>query len=343
VKLHVGYRLKGDFVLDGCIFVYAHVLVAARLRILVFDAGATGFVKNTASVALPSGSVDPNPDNNTATDGTFMAGTGDSSLVTHYEMEENGGTDLVDSSFYLNDGSLYGDPGWGTGVDGLAMEFDGDGDYALVDDDPSLDITDAITLAAWVKPGTNSTQYLIKKATIGGIDGYELSLASSASTEKAFVRFNQATSGNDYRLDTISTYPSDGNTWVHLAATYDGSTIRIYYNGQEEGSDAGPASIAVNSLPLGIGADSTGATEFQGSLDDVRVYNRALSASEIRRLAGFCEADYNTDGDVDGSDLWVIVDDFGCTSGCSADITGDDAVDQEDLELFAGQFGGPCP
>jgi uncharacterized repeat protein (TIGR01451 family) len=308
-------------------------------------AGAVGFVRNNASVALPSGTVDPNPGNNTATDGTFMAGTGDSSLVAHYAMEENSGTGLLDSSFYMNDGLLYGNPGWGSGVEGLAMEFDGAGDYALVPDNPSLDITDKITLAAWIKAGKADTQYLIKKAIIGNTDGFELALSSPSSgagPQKVFVRFNEHSSANVYRLNSTSTYPVDG-TWIHAAATYDGSTIRIYYNGREEGSAPGPSAIAVNNLDLGIGADSSGATQFQGSLDDVRVYNRALSAFEIRRLAGFCEGDYDTDGDADGADLWQIVSGFGCASGCSTDITGDDAADQSDVELFAEQFGGLCP
>ena len=73
---------------------------------------------------------------------------------------------------------------------------------------------------------------------------------------------------------------------MHVAATYDGTTIRLYVNGVQEGGNlAGPASIATNNLALGIGAQPDGATNLQGAMDDVRLYNTALSASEIAALA----------------------------------------------------------
>jgi len=266
-----------------------------------FDAGATGMVVNTASVDPPGGTTDPDLADNSATDSTFMTGTGDPDLVAQYAMEEGSGGVLIDSSFYGSDGTLYGDPGWVAGVDGLALDLDGTGDYALAPDDPSLDVTDEITLAAWVRPRVTGTQYLVKKATINGTDGYELSLSS---TGKVFTRFNQASSANAYRIDSISSYPADGATWVHLAATYDGSDIRLYFNGVEEASAAATFSIAANTLALGIGAQSDGATEFNGSMDDVGVYGRALTLTEIEELAGV-----SPDGefalDFDGSSDYV--------------------------------------
>ncbi|MCK4773825.1 MAG: hypothetical protein KAT30_03530, partial [Candidatus Krumholzibacteria bacterium] len=144
------------------------------------------------------------------------------------------------------------------------------------------DITGEITLTAWIKPEKVGTQYLVKKAIISVTDGYELSLSSSGM---AFVRFNQFTSANTYRIDTTTPYPTDGNTWMHLAATYDGSTIRLYVNGAQESSAAAAFAIAANSLDLGIGAQSNGTTPFQGAMDDVRVYCRALGPMEIEALA----------------------------------------------------------
>ena len=100
------------------------------------------------------------------------------------------------------------------------------------------------------------------------------------------MRFNQATSGDTFRINSTTTYPSNGTTWMHVAATYDGTTIRLYVNGVQEGGNlAGPASIATNNLALGIGAQPDGASKLQGAMDDVRLYNTALSASEIAALA----------------------------------------------------------
>ena len=226
-----------------------------------------------------------------ANDGTDDSNVATVSIITAsdlrgwWEMEEGSGTSVIDSSGLGNDGTLSGNPTWITGQIGSALHLDGSGDYALVPDDPSLDITDEITIAAWVRPDQTGTQYLVRKGTQGGVDGYELSLASTSSTGKIFFRLNQATSGNTYRIDSTEAYPTDG-TWVHIAATYDGSKIRLYINGVFDHEIDGPAAIASNALPLGIGAQSDGASTFQGALDDVRVYARALSLAEIEALAG---------------------------------------------------------
>jgi hypothetical protein len=241
-------------------------------------------------------------------------------LVGNWRMEENGGTVLADSSAYGNDGALSGDPAWVPGVVGLALQLDGGGDYALVPDDVSLDIADAITMAAWIRPDAVGTQYLVKKATNGGQDGYELALSSSGLP---FVRFNQTSASNTYRVDAVTPYPTDGVTWMHLAATYDGSTVRIYVDGLEEGSAAAAFTIGTNDLPLGIGVQSDGASEFGGAMDEVRLYRRALGADEIFELAlgdpfvghwmmeedgGSVMADssaYGNDGTFVGDPTWV--------------------------------------
>ena len=72
---------------------------------------------------------------------------------------------------------------------------------------------------------------MIKKA--GGLaDGYAISFSSSGSI---FVRFNRASSGNTYRLESSEPFPQDG-TWVHVAATFDGQEIRLYIDGELDGT-----------------------------------------------------------------------------------------------------------
>ena len=112
---------------------------------------------------------------------------------------EGSGSTLVDSSGSGNNGGLQGNPTWVTGQHGQAIRFDGSGDYAVVPDASSLDISGAITIAAWVRPEKLATQYLVKKATNGGTNGYELSLSSAG---KVFVRFNQLTSGDTFRINS---------------------------------------------------------------------------------------------------------------------------------------------
>jgi hypothetical protein len=208
--------------------------------------------------------------------------------VGFWEMNEGPGTTLVDSSDQSNHGATVGAPTWITGTTGLGLHTDGIADYALVPANASLDITSAITLAAWIKPESQSAQDIIKKATLGLDDGYEFALSppeDPTSSGTLLFRLNEATSGDLYRVDTTTQYPFDGSTWVHVAATYDGATMRIFLNGVEEASIPGPPSIATNGLDLGIGAQSDSTRLFQGGLDDVRIYSRALSASEVARLS----------------------------------------------------------
>src|SRR4026209_237920 len=143
------------------------------------------------------------------------AGGASSPPVGDWRMNEGSGTVLVDPSTFGNNGTILGNPTWVTGQHGQAIRFDGSGDYATVPDNASLDISTAITMAAWVKPEAATTQNLIKKSTNGGTNGYELSLSAlgAASSQRAFVRFNQATNGDTYRVNATTMYPSHGTTW----------------------------------------------------------------------------------------------------------------------------------
>jgi hypothetical protein len=70
-------------------------------------------------------------------------------------------------------------------------------------------------------------------------------------------------------------------TWTHVAATYDGSTLRVYVNGGLQGSKAVSGPIQTSGGPLRLGGNSVWGEWFAGLIDDVRVYNRALGAAEI--------------------------------------------------------------
>ena len=202
--------------------------------------------------------------------------------------------DLTDSSGLANHASLSAvraRPSW-PGRSVRRSRSTGSQYASVPDDDNSLDLTTGMTLAAWIRPGTAATQDLIKKATNGAINGYELALASPTSPagQKVFVRLNQVASGDTYRVNSTTTYPTDG-TWIHVAATYDGTTIKLYINGVQEGANlAGPVGgIVTNTLAVGLGAQSDDTRRFTGLLDDARVYGSALSASEIAALAANAE------------------------------------------------------
>jgi hypothetical protein len=258
-------------------------------------------------------------------------------LVGHWKVDEGSGPTLVDATTN-HEGTIFGSPSWVTGKDGLALNLDGSTQYATVPHNSALNFSTGITLAAWIKPGKQGTQYVIKKAIINSTDGYELSLSNPG---KVFARFNRETAaaggdGNLYRIDSQTSYPTDGNTWMHIAATFDGANIRIYINGVEESSPVpGPALIATNSLALGIGAQSDGGTKFQGTIDDARVYDGALSQAEIQaltpRLVGHWAMEEN-------SGVTTLVD--SSHYGNDATISGGGLIRDDGQRGYAQKFDG---
>ena len=231
-----------------------------------------------SALMLPLGSV-------SAVSSNRVMCENDASLVGCWRMEEGSGTSLQDGGATpFNDGATNGSPSFSTPgkIGNYAIQLIGSPQYAIVPDDNSLDITSAITLAAWVKPEQRTTQNILKKTTGTTIpNGYELSLSSGGIV---FMRLN----GNvNYRVDSIATYPFDGNTWVHIAATYDGATLKVYINGVLNNSKTASTIIAANSTNLGIGAEpaATPINYFKGAIDDARIYNRALTDPEIAAIA----------------------------------------------------------
>ena len=256
--------------------------------------GATIGVPYNASVTVGDGqATDTENFNWTVTQAAPRPCGDDPALVGCWPMDEGSGTTAADGgALPANNVSFAGSPTWTIGQSGGAIGLNGSFQYGTTLDETSLDIANQITLAAWIKPVAQSAnpQDIVKKAVNGSVNGYELSLASTGSSwpNKPFVRFNQVASNDTYRVNATSLFPTDG-TWMHVAATYDGTTIRLYINGIEEGSMAASIPILTNNLPLSIGAQSDGTAAsrfFQGTLDQVRVYNRALSAEEIAGLVG---------------------------------------------------------
>ena len=210
----------------------------------------------------------------------------DPGLIGHFKMDEGGGARLKDISGYGNDADIVGSGTWSTGVKKLALGLDGS-THAVVSDQAQLNVTSGLTISGWIQPMAQADQELVSRAA-AGVDGYTFGLSSSSSPNPGtvFLRFNEATFGEAFRLSSLSQYPIGGYTWIHVAATFDGTTMRMYVNGVEENSMVGPLAIGAGEVDFGIGGHHDGTSRFSGMMDDVKVYNKALTPAEIGAAMG---------------------------------------------------------
>jgi glucose/arabinose dehydrogenase/chitodextrinase len=199
-------------------------------------------------------------------------------LVLAFAFDEGAGTTAQDSSGNGRTGALQNGAGWGAGRFGQALNLDGVNDYVAVAG-PNLPPND-YTWMLWVNPDrTNVFQTLLEgqDGTNGGV--LELNLTSTGALE--------VWSNGARRLTSAGTVPA--GTWTHVALTRSGSTLRVYLNGIADantGSDGAALPFSADPMLVGVDADSGGSGALNGYLDgridELRVYSRALSPSEIQ-------------------------------------------------------------
>jgi PKD repeat protein len=212
---------------------------------------------------------------------TSGGGVDTAGLVAAYGFEETSGTQVLDASGNVNHGTLTNVTRSTQGKFGGGLSFNGTNSLVTVPDSPSLDLTNALTLSAWVYPTDWATSWktVIQKERSGGLT-YALNANSGAGTPNTTLRIGWY----DRELSAGSHLPS--NTWTHLAATYDGARQWLYVNGTPVGSRAQTGNLTVSTNALRIGGSTVWAGQyFQGLIDEVRIYNRALSQTEIAAVA----------------------------------------------------------
>ncbi len=145
---------------------------------------------------------------------------------------------------------------------------------------PSLNVEQEITITAWIKPISTRGQYIVHKAaTTGGGGPYSLDIYPGTIRVLLY-----GVNGN--YLELSGTRPIQKDLWQHIAMTYDGKITRLYYNGQPDGSAVTTGRIATSNKGLEIGTYLWGQPTpyYEGTIDNVRIYKRALDASEIVSL-----------------------------------------------------------
>ena len=199
-------------------------------------------------------------------------------LVAAYSFDAGSGTTAADASGNSNNGTIAGATwaGAGQGRFGNALVFDGVNDRVNITDSASLDLTTGMTLEAWVFPTVLSGwRTVIMKERAGGL-AYTLYAHDSVPGPAAYVR----TAGVEHSTPNVAALPL--NAWTHLAATYNGSVLRLYVGGSLVSSQPVTGSIQTSTNALRIGGNAPWGEWFQGRIDEVRIYNRALSQAEIQ-------------------------------------------------------------
>jgi hypothetical protein len=209
-------------------------------------------------------------------------------LVGWWKMDENTGTTVIDSSGGTNTVTFAAGssaPEWSTlSKFGVGLSLNGTTDYATAADSNSLDVTTNFTISAWVESNDLSAgeEYIISKDGSGDTtNAYNFYL--QAGGRVCYETNNQAASV------CSSSNSVAANAWYHVAVVFDDSAtnkVAFYVNGVKTGyfnSNTTQAPTALTTSLL-IGRRGNSGSEFSGLLDDIRLYNRSLSSSEMQIL-----------------------------------------------------------
>jgi hypothetical protein len=205
---------------------------------------------------------------------------GTDGLVAYYALENN--TD--DSSGNELHGTVVGAPSYVEGpVDyGMAMEFDGES-YVDCGFDPRLDVTGPISIGIWVKPGTDGSVETAPLSKADATRGWSWQLRYGWNTDKPTIMgFQFNTTGSRVWVYINQELPI--GEWHYITASHDGETVKCYLDGVE--TDSAPMTdFAGGPSSLLIGSDGW-RDDWIGAIDEVAIYNRALSEGEVLYLAG---------------------------------------------------------
>ncbi|MEW5805435.1 MAG: LamG-like jellyroll fold domain-containing protein [Patescibacteria group bacterium] len=209
--------------------------------------------------------------------------TRDKGLVGYWTFDEGTGTTAYDYSGNNNTGTLTNGPTWQTSTNckkGGCLLFDGVDDYVMASDSPSLDITPNFSTGAWIKADLFPTfSSILSKAFQGSATTFNYGFWSySGGTVRGAIG-----DGINYNLGDYSSSLSTGQ-WYYVIFTVDGSKLKLFINGQLDRSTLQTVTPAVNNYNVYIGSDSSNSYRFDGTIDEVRIYNRALSEAEIKAI-----------------------------------------------------------
>lgn len=191
-----------------------------------------------------------------------------------------------------NDGTPLGSPTFRPGKIGQAFAFSGHNQCVFVPDSASLHFTNAFTVEAWIFPtqsgNPNSYSILVKYDGVLGVERSAFGFSITGDSALYLIVSRDGVHTHCAQVNSSSRIPTDA--WTHVAATYDGSALRLYINGNLDATLPYSGGIYPGTDDMAIGANVGGmrpgsmAAPFVGLIDELSVYNRALSPAQIKSI-----------------------------------------------------------
>lgn len=203
-------------------------------------------------------------------------------LVLGYPLNEGAGTKANDDSGNLNTATLNGGATWTLGKYGNAVSFDGSSGFLSANNSATLGLGNG-TIAAWINlSSVNRWHGIIAKGNVND-DGHSYNYGMEITDSNVVTCFiGNGSSQNTVRsADTIP-----AGQFTHVACTWDGTNVKAYVNGVLDGTTAQTLTPITNSSPLYIGQYGGNVDRMLGTVDEVRIYNRALTSTEIQTVMG---------------------------------------------------------
>jgi glucose/arabinose dehydrogenase/chitodextrinase len=206
-------------------------------------------------------------------------------LAAGYAFDEGSGTSAADASGHGITGTLTNGPGWTTGKFGAAVSLDGGDDYVDLGNPTALQMTGSMTIGGWIFstafPGDDAA---IVSRRDGTGRGYQLDTTVDNGPRTVGFKLTNGSGGDMLRYGATTLQL---NNWYYVTGVYNAatSTLDVYLNGQlDNGVQVGAitGSQQGSSSGVSLGRRSSGGFNFNGRFDDIRIYNRALTAAEIQ-------------------------------------------------------------
>jgi len=242
-----------------------------------------GFVPGTEDPGLVQVEIRVSDGDNEAQATIFLHVLPKRDLVGYWDLSESGSRTAYDLSGYKNHGVLAGNSKWYGGLHGSAVMFEGVGSSIEVQDSNSLDLTSEYTFSLCVFPTEKEDQaatLLQKGNDPAGEGSWRLSLTwdtgGTVDLWKGYI------GSRDYNFRSDGTIGM--NEWSYISLTFDGTTVRLYINGELDTQWDQNMELPVTEDPLIFGDREGSSRDYVGLMDEVRIYNYALGAPEISSL-----------------------------------------------------------